>query len=106
MKKTKVKIPIYDQTLVIIKTKKLKELPDKYELGDLRGYSAVTFYHKGKYHIAFSKDINNGIIAHEALHFVGDLFNHVGIKHDAFNDEPFAYMLGWAVNKITKILNK
>lgn len=41
-----------------------------------------------------------GVIAHECLHFCNYLFEGLGIKMDEKNDEPQAYFLWWAVDKI------
>lgn len=51
--------------------------------------------------IAFSRarpDV--GTIAHECIHWCNHLFENIGIRTSACDDEPQAYFLAWAVNKI------
>lgn len=41
-------------------------------------------------------------ISHEADHLCNQLFKGIGATVDIDNDEPHAYLLGWAVKQITR----
>ncbi len=41
-----------------------------------------------------------GVIAHEAMHLVNHFYDKLGIRPSLNNDEPQAYLLMWAVDKI------
>ncbi len=41
-----------------------------------------------------------GVIAHEAMHLVNHWYSELGIRPSLNNDEPQAYLLNWAVDKI------
>lgn len=47
-----------------------------------------------------------GIIAHEALHLMNEIFSKVGYRVDQYNDEPQAYLLTWIVNRIHEFVNE
>jgi len=107
----KIKIPIYNGTLVLIQNKSLQDIPKKWkpEKFDLSGYAAVTCHRDNKFGfryfvILFTKSIGSKTIAHEALHCMSDIFDHRGIKFDIYNDEPAAYLLGWIVDQCHKYL--
>lgn len=55
------------------------------------------------YIILLSPFADAGIISHEAVHVTNMLFRDKGIKYRYDNDEPFAYMVGWIVEQITKL---
>lgn len=44
-------------------------------------------------------------IAHEATHLALMIFEYIGGKVDAENQEPFAYLVGWIVKCINKVKN-
>lgn len=99
-----IKIPIYTGTFRIHFVKKLKTVQKKYNLESVSGFDAVFFKleEKGKtyYVIAFEKNPNFGVIAHEALHTVNELFKDHHIYIDPGNDEPQAYLLQWFIDRI------
>lgn len=47
-------------------------------------------YHKDK---ELSEIVDT--IAHEATHAADYYFRELGIKHDLYNNEPYAYLVGW-----------
>lgn len=49
---------------------------------------------------------DRGLIAHEALHIVGYVFQTIKAKMDIDNDEPQCYLLGWVVDEIYKAVEK
>ena len=104
MKQKTIKIPIYFGKLVLIKTKDLSKLNKIYrtDISD-KQYDAVFFKVKEKYVIALKNECHS-VIAHEVVHFVNSLFNARHIELDKNNDEPQAYLTGWAINEIYKFL--
>lgn len=77
---------------------------------NLNEYDGCVFSHKD--HLYLTLNISRkgfptpGIIAHEAKHLVNFIFNDVGVELNIFNDETEAYLLGWIVDEIHKLLNK
>ena len=48
-----------------------------------------------------------GIIAHEALHLVNEIFLEICHRNfDRYNDEPEAYLLCWIVNRVHEMINR
>lgn len=102
-----------------------KELNSKFESfggGELEDCSdraeAATYYVKDKrtgyygFLIVFNKPekmsgseiVKN--ISHECVHAMTGVFEATGIKPDAGNDEPMAYLVGWAAECCWKTLQK
>lgn len=107
MKSKKIKIPIYDSILIVLLVEDMGELRKKYSFHPddmLESYNALYFNHKGTHHLAF-EEVDVGLIAHESLHAVGKVLDERGILYEPYNDEPFCYLLGWVVDKVTEILN-
>lgn len=48
------------------------------------------------------KDITHGSIGHEAVHMANNLYKHIGKEVDTDNDEDYAYLIGWIIDKIYK----
>ena len=80
-----------------------------------KGYCWEYINDKGQQEIylGFRKKTTTSIQAHEALHAKNFVFNRVGIKPDADNDEPEAYYVGFvtsmvdlAFKKMNEALNK
>lgn len=113
MKSKKIKVPIYDAVLyvhIVSSNKDRKKLESKYNLTDTVGYDGFAFPYQDKngfysYHIALSKKCSN-LIAHECYHFVMYLSKDYGLKLDFNNDEPQAFLMGWAVEQCYKVLEK
>ena len=102
----KIEIPIYFGMLVIIQKKKLTDIPKKWKPDnfDVYGFGALSYYKDSKggyrrYIIAFQKDVNARMVAHEALHCVNHMFHHKNIQYDTLNDEHAAYLIGWIVGE-------
>lgn len=51
-----------------------------------------------------SKDLDLNTISHEIVHAVNFIYLSRGIKLDLNNDEPQAYLTGWAMGITTKFL--
>lgn len=109
MKFYKVKIPLYQGTLTIIKTDDLEKVSYKYKLISLHGVDACAFrtYKKNGaalYFLAFEKKVTPGIIAHESLHLVGLIYEDIHAILDIENDEPQCYLIEWIVDECHKFL--
>lgn len=95
MRTKTIQIPLYYERLRIVVTKKL----DKPE------YAAyVEFKRRGPV-LHITPKATAGIIAHEAVHIVNYVFKQADIQLDIENDEPYAYLLGWVVEQITKAVH-
>lgn len=108
MRKKTIKIPLYHGEIIIIQTDDLSEIEKEYKTESLHGFDTATFrYPKEngytRYIIAFSK-IEPGIIAHDALHATGLIFQDVNAYFHMENDEPQCYLLEWIVDECHKFL--
>ena len=45
-------------------------------------------------------------LAHEAVHFALDVFDYTDCRISADNQEPFAYLVGWAVKMMDMVRRK
>ena len=46
--------------------------------------------------------INVNTVAHEAMHITRMVYDSRGVHFDPYNDEPWAYMVGWITEKAWK----
>lgn len=90
----KIKVPLYYETIRVHIHNKL-ESPD---------YAALTTFEKDYIQLDIQKDVSPGILAHEAVHITNFIFRTCHIDADLVNDEPYAYLLGWIVEQISKLL--
>lgn len=105
--KKKTKIPIYYGSLTIYfcqEDSMLKDIEKEHDLDDTSGMDAFFFCKKtpdkySEYFMVFTKHTTPWVIAHECVHFTNQLFMDTGIQLDPQNDEPYAYLLGWAVKQ-------
>lgn len=106
-----VKIPLYPGNLCIIDAEKSGELK-KFGIDIMFEPNEELFAHtighqfKGKVcnyivlNTKHSERITPGIIAHESLHVVSNIFNHIGNRFEPTNDEDAAYLISWIVNEV------
>lgn len=109
MTKKKIKIPIYQGTLVLIKSKNFDWTNKNYGHNIPKKYGAVSFENEkpnGFEYVVSLVDTNMSLIAHEAVHICNYIFKNVGAELDKTNDEPQAYLVGWIVEEIDKFLNQ
>lgn len=105
------KTPPYFETVKVVIcndfTKAFKKMKIHHTV-DVNGYEAITSYPKGKKKVILfiRKNASAGVVAHEAVHISNYIFKRIDATLDIDNDEPYAYLLGWIVDCITKILNK
>lgn len=109
MIKKKFKIPLYHGEVTIIQCEDVEKEGEKYGMKNLLGFEACVFRDFGKdgymrYVMMFEEGTTFKIVAHESLHLVNNIFHDRGIIHETDNDEPAAYLLGWVVEKCSKIL--
>lgn len=105
MRKKTIKIPLYQGEVTLIKTDDLKEVEKKYKTQSLHGYDACVLRDgHSQYIIAFTNNIRVGIIAHEALHLIGYIYEDIGAILDVKNDEPQCYLLEWIVDECHKFI--
>lgn len=119
MFKKLVQIPIYPGRILIVFTEDVdivKEYFSDYDSPVVTGVTGVSPKHSNLYTVTVIvnpniKDISglmtiHGVIAHEALHVVQEVFYNVGIEMDLDNPEPANYFLGWVVEEMYKVYNK
>lgn len=109
MKKYSYNIPIYYGKLNVLVGENLTELAGKYKIHlscDVNTWLAFVAIEYGVYSVLLRPSANPRVVAHESVHIVNAIFKDVYIKLDIDNDEPYAYMLGWVVEKIHNSLNK
>ena len=95
MTKKKIKIPIYNQSIVVIITE--EENPR---------YKAFVDYVDGYITALFvKKHLSDGIIVHECVHLVNFLYRHIGAELDINNDEHQAYLTQYIYEQIKNIIN-
>ena len=103
-----IKIPIYVGTLRIILTNHDLQIDDECTI-DSSGYGKeiMTTDVDGNllFIVAFRIDSQfpHGVIAHECLHAVIDLFTYIKLQlseDDRNGNEAYTYMLGWFVNQV------
>ena len=107
------KTPLYGTEFTIVIYHNDEEFQEKFKDFDfnppITEFDGGVFKRKGELFIVFSAEKKGyptpGIIAHEALHLVNEIF--IDICHDHFdrrNDEPEAYLLCWIVNRVHELL--
>ena len=100
-----IKVPLYFQRLTIIQTDDFETIEEAYKLEEAPSkYEAMVFPWKGDIVAVFNSNVTPSIIAHEAVHICNMVFWNVGVKKDLLNDEPEAYLVGWLVDQIHKIV--
>jgi len=103
-----IKIPIYVGGLRIILTNHDLKIDDYcMTTSETSGKMVMTTDADGilLFIVAFNiqKSFSHGIIAHECLHFVLDLFQFIKLQlseEESNGNEAYTYMLGWAVNQV------
>ena len=50
--------------------------------------------------------LDPGTIAHEAFHATYEILDRAGVKSDVNNQDPFAYLLTWVVDAVTKTVEQ
>lgn len=106
------KIPLYGGRLHVIIQEDIDDLAEMYpspDRMDLSNWGAVTFWsdHRNQIYCAFREGaITPGLVAHESLHVMNQVFIRIGYHPEADNDETGAYLISWIVNRITEVQNE
>ncbi len=100
----KISIPLYFHKLRIIQSDDFEEVHKRYGLRGEIDYAGVTIDGGHEIIVAFNNEVTASIIAHEALHVCSIVFKNIRCDYDRDNDEPIAYLLGWVVEQIHKII--
>jgi hypothetical protein len=100
----RINIPLYFHKLRIIQTDDFEEVHKHYRLKGEIDYSGVTIDAGYEIVVAFKNDVTPSLIAHEALHVCSIIFKNIKCNFDEDNDEPIAYLLGWIVEQIHKLI--
>lgn len=107
MKVSKVKVPLYFQTIKIIVAKNLSKAIKKCKIKTNQNpndYEAFVVQEKNTISVFVKPKVRASIIAHESVHIVNYIFINTGVKLDIYNDEAQAYLTGWVVCEIIKAL--
>jgi hypothetical protein len=102
----RIKIPIYEQSLLVVVSDNFKSVEKEFNLADTSNYNGVCFENERGIVILIAPDSDLSVIAHESVHAAGILFDIVGATVDVKNDEPFAYLVGWIVEQVLKVKDK
>lgn len=108
MKIKTIPIPIFKGEITFIKSKSFKKTEEKYKINIPSRFGAVTFRNENSEYfecVVSFIDSNLSLLAHEAVHVCNYVFDNVGIKLDADNDEAQAYLIGWIVDEMLKFIN-
>jgi len=102
-------IPIYNCQLDIVLTNKFKEAAEKAGFKEsCDGWEGLTIHYPScpsLFCVIFNKKtLDAEVIAHEALHVTSKIMRECDIKYDTENIEPFAYLHGYIVKELHKIL--
>lgn len=103
--KTKIKVPIFNE-VIVVHIGGVKKLADRYNFGDVSNYDAFCFRHKSGYIAVFRRGLKPSIIVHEATHLANMILTDIGHKIDGDNDEVQAYLLQWIYEQISGIYEK
>lgn len=99
----KINIPIFDYGLTIYIYDSWDEVKHMFNYAyEPRGITAI---HPGYSVVAINYKFYDTIV-HEAEHIKNAVWEHIGYKSMADNDEIDAYMIGYIFNKIADVYNK
>lgn len=102
-----IKIDIYKKEIKVVigrDRKKAMKIVNRYSKNaESMGEDSIgtTWCMTSGHSIIWLPDIKNvSTISHESTHAALHIFDHVGAKAESKNDEPFAYLVGFIVQKI------
>lgn len=95
-------------TNVLIKVSigKSEELKERFHLNlELGTYDAIVFEAKGKVYLDYNKvKLDTGVIVHESIHIVNNIYKLIGQELDIGNDELQAYYTQMIYNVVLEII--
>jgi hypothetical protein len=100
----KTKVPIYGTCLHLIVTDDVAECARARLCDEDRNVLALTAWIKGVLTIMVPVGASVGMTAHEAFHAACEILDHHGAKWGKTNQEPIAYVLGWIIDWIARVL--
>lgn len=106
--KVRVKVPIYERTLLIIVTDSV-DAELKEAAGEADGWPAeasVLVNNHGEIVIIIRPDANTNTICHETFHVVYEILKTAGVRLSSKSEEAFAYLCGFISEKIEIEVNK
>ena len=106
MIKEKIKVPIYNAGILLIIADDFGSAMGDYAEEDYEKYFAVTIPTTPfNYIVGFEKEaLCHMIVSHEACHLAHRIMNDAGLEHTLLNDEAEAYLQGYIVNEIYKVI--
>jgi len=113
--KKEIKIPLYEGKFIIILSNdvdNLKKYIPKFERTEIYASTWLLDWRERRgIAIILNFDnsldkIRNGTITHEAIHFSHFVAEEAGFEPSFSNDEPIAYLAGWATDNIYKFMDK
>lgn len=108
------KTPLYGIPFTIVIYNNDEELREKFKDFEfnlpISEFDGGVFKTDGELFMVFSAEKKGyptpGLIAHEALHLMNEIFLDVcHYTFDRNNDEPEAYLISWIVNRVHELLN-
>ena len=106
--KKKIKIPIIDAEIIVVKAKTIKDglilagLVNEEDKGEL----ALCFHiHSRTISLIFPEEVTTGLIVHECKHALNFLFEDIRHQLDTNNDELECYFLQYIFEQVNKTLN-
>jgi len=102
----KIKIPIYNTDLLIIKDEPFDKLELEFNLQMEQSYEAITFEFNNQIVVCFNGKVSLNVLVHESVHICNFLYYRIGAVKELHNDEHEAYITAWIVEKIYECINK
>jgi hypothetical protein len=100
------KIPIYFGVVTVVQTSNKEDIKKRFKIDCYDNNPCV--YSRGSHYFTVifpeSNQIDINAISHECTHLANFRMNKIGYKFDYENDEPYAYLLGYLVEKVYSIL--
>ncbi len=112
LNKKEINIPIYFGKLIIFNVEKMSDLNEKFNFNADDSWDSYCFKkllddYTMTYCIAINvNNISFSIVAHEVVHLVNYIFEHVGVQLDLHNDEAQAYFTGWVFEQIENFIKE
>jgi hypothetical protein len=110
MIKKNIIVPIYGNKVIFLATDNVKNIPKYLDFSYDNVYAhTIIAYEKGEeiFIILNQKEnLSVGVLAHEVIHAANFIFYSRGIKLDIENDEAYAYLVEYLMDKLSKFYKK
>lgn len=106
MNRKKIKVPLYQHTIVLIQSDNLDDIIKKHNLVlSRKQYGGFCFEaESGEIYMCFDKNPNHATITHESNHCMSYIFKDIGYCPEQGNEEPACYLLAWIVDQCQMFL--